>query len=297
MNYTAFLSALRDRRIIPWLILLVGLCILYVPSFYGLSRTLWATEAQGHGPIVLMIALWLIGRRWREIFAEGEDIRTCPILGWPILFICLLAYAVGRSQGIAFLEIGSFIGVLIGCFLLLRGFRQLKLVWFGLFFMFFMLPLPMDFVSAVTQPMKIAVSYATEILLYYAGYPVARSGVILHIAQYQLQVADACAGLQTLFTLESMGLLYLNIVRHSSALRNIILAILIIPISFCANVIRVSSLTLITYYFGDEVGQGFFHKFAGLVLYLSALLLIVGTDSFLRVLAEKRRLKEVADGH
>ena len=38
--------------------------------------------------------------------------------------------------------------------------------------------------------------------------------------------------------------------------RNVTLAILIVPISFTANVIRVMVLTLITYHFGDEAGQG-----------------------------------------
>ena len=55
------------------------------------------------------------------------------------------------------------------------------------------------------------------------------------------------------------------------------------PISFTANVIRVIVLTLITYHFGDEAGQGFFHGFAGMVLFLSALMLIIGVDSMLQL--------------
>ena len=43
------------------------------------------------------------------------------------------------------------------------------------------------------------------------------------------------------------------------------------------------SLTLITYYFGDEAGQGFLHGFAGMVLFLSALMLIISADSLLRI--------------
>jgi exosortase/archaeosortase family protein len=54
------------------------------------------------------------------------------------------------------------------------------------------------------------------------------------------------------------------------------------PISFTANVLRVMVLCLITYHFGDAAGQGFLHGFAGLVLFLSALLLIMGMDSLLR---------------
>jgi exosortase/archaeosortase family protein len=70
------------------------------------------------------------------------------------------------------------------------------------------------------------------------------------------------------------------------------LAILIVPISFTANVIRVMTLSLITYHFGDEAGQGFLHGFAGMVLFLSALMLIIGFDTVLqtteRILSRNR---------
>ena len=137
------------------------------------------------------------------------------------------------------------------------------------------------FVDAVTLPMKMAVSYVAESILFAAGYPIARTGVILQIGQYKLLVADACAGLHTLFTLEALGLLYLNLVQRDSLFRNVALAILVVPISFAANVIRVMVLTLITYHFGDGAGQGFLHGFAGMVLFLSALLLIIGVDTLL----------------
>ena len=139
------------------------------------------------------------------------------------------------------------------------------------------------------MPMKIAVSYVAEAVLFALNYPIARSGVLLQIGPYQLMVADACAGLQTLFTLEAMGLLYLNLLRHESLLRNAFLAIAIIPIAFTANVIRVMVLTLVTYYWGDAAGQGFLHGFAGMVLFMSALLLIMALDSMLRFMSKIRR--------
>ena len=172
--------------------------------------------------------------------------------------------------------------MLAAILLLMGGGAALKVQWFPLFFMLFMIPLPGQIVDTVTMPMKMAVSYVSENVLFWFGYPIGRTGVILHIAQYKLLVADACAGLQTLFTLEALGLLYLNIIRHDSLFRNIALAILIVPISFTANVIRVMVLTLITYHYGDEAGQGFLHGFSGMVLFLSALLLIVFVDSLLR---------------
>jgi exosortase B len=160
---------------------------------------------------------------------------------------------------------------------------------FPIFFMIFMIPLPQDLVGLITGPLKSAVSAVASQLMYWMGYPIARSGVILTVGQYQLLVADACAGLNSMFTLEALGLLYMNIINHTGMARNVTLAALIVPISFVANVIRVIILILVTYHFGDAAGQGFVHGFAGMVLFMVALTLILMVDKVLDLIF--RRLK------
>lgn len=271
----------------PWLIVLAGLSLLYVPSFIDLLTGIWSSQEQAHGPIVLGVSLWLLYRQWPEMLGRSAG-RPTSAAGWPILAFGLLLYILGRSQDILIFEIGSLIWVLAAIGLIFRGTAAVKAQWFALFFMLFMIPLPGAVVDAVTMPMKLAVSNVAEHVLYWAGYPIARSGVILQIGQYKLLVADACAGLHTLFTLEALGLLYLKLTHSESALRNTLLAILIVPISFAANVIRVMVLTLITFHYGDAAGQGFMHGFAGMVLFASALLIILGVDLLLR--AAQRQL-------
>lgn len=276
-------SAGWRRQLLILLPIITGLIVLYLPSLVDLFRGVWSTDQQAHGPIVLGIACWLIYRKWPEMVRLSEDQPRNPSIGWAIFIFGLLLYVIGRSQDILAFEVGSVVWLFSGILLLTRGKNAFKAQWFPLFFMLFMIPLPGPLVDFLTMPMKMAVSYVAENVLFWADYPVARTGVILQIGQYKLLVADACAGLHTLFTLEALGLLYLNIIRHDSVLRNITLAILIVPISFTANVIRVIVLTLITYHFGDEAGQGFLHGFAGMVLFLSALLLIIGVDSLLQL--------------
>jgi exosortase B len=276
------------RAVLPeWWPVFLGLAILFVPTFYDLFTGPWIGEEQGHGPIIFGLALWLIYRKWPEVLAATTPPRS-SWTGWPILAIGLVAHLLGRSQHILMLEIVSIILVMAAVLLVKRGGRALFMLWFPFFFMIFMVPLPSEFVAAVTMPMKMAVSWATEHLLFAFGYPISRSGVILQIGQYQLLVADACAGLQTLLTLEALGLFYLNLMRHPSAFRNIGLALFIVPISFSANVIRVVVLTLITYYFGDAAGQGFLHGFAGMVLFVTALVLILSIDSALQWTIRRR---------
>lgn len=275
-----------SASLLSWLILSCGLALMYVPSFVDLFQGLWSSDEQGHGPIVFGLSVWLFWRKYPELRALPDVGKSW--LGFLLVAIAGFMFSLGRSQGILIFEIGSLIWMIAGCLVLLKGTNAIRVAWFCLFFMAFMIPLPGAMVDALTAPMKMAVSYVAEFALYGMGYPIARTGVVLQIGPYQLLVADACAGLHTLFTLEALGLLYLNLVRHASVFRNVTLAILIVPISFCANVIRVMTLTLITYYFGDEAGQGFLHGFSGMVLFMSALLLIIGADSLLRFSAERR---------
>ncbi|KAB8041450.1 exosortase B [Janthinobacterium aquaticum] len=287
-----------DRSALPawlptWLPLVLGGLAMLAPSLVGLFRGIWSTEEQAHGPIILALSLWLIYRKWPEVLARTADAPPSHS-GWPLLAVSLLLYVLGRSQQILSLEILALIATGLALLLIKRGAPAARMLWFPFFFMLFMVPLPLPLVTTLTMPMKMAVSYVTEHLLFWAGYPIARTGVILQIGQYQLLVADACAGLQTLLTLEALGLFYLNLVRHTSPFRNIVLALLIVPISFTANVIRVMVLTLITYYFGDAAGQGFLHGFAGMVLFVSALLLILSIDSLLQWIVRRRQRKTTA---
>ncbi|AVR95974.1 exosortase B [Pseudoduganella armeniaca] len=268
-----------------WLPIAAGFLLLLVPTLYRLFTGAWATEEQAHGPIILGLSVWLM---WRNLpIVQGRPVQPSKA-GWALLALGLPMYILGRSQQILSFEILSLEIVAVAIVLLKRGMPTLRAQWFPFFFMLFLVPLPGPIISALTMPMKMAVSYVTEHLLYAAGLPIARSGVILQIGQYQLLVADACAGLQTLLTLEALGLFYLNVVRHTSAFRNLALALLIIPISFTANVIRVVVLTLVTFYLGDAAGQGFLHGFAGMVLFVTALILILSIDSLLQWIVRRR---------
>lgn len=253
-----------------------GLLVLLLPSYFMLSQTVWGSDEQGHGPIILGVTAWLAWNRRDMLLAIPDE--PAPV-GWVVLFVGLVLYVVGRSQAVDTLEVAAHIPILASVLLLTKGQRGLRWGAFLLFFMLFTVPLPGILVQAITTPLKIVVSHVAEALLHGVGYPVARSGVILYVGQYQLLVADACAGLNSMFTLEALGLLYMNLMNYTSIKRNVILAVLVIPIAFVANVIRVIVLVLVTFHFGDSAGQGFVHSFAGMVLFMVALLLMLATDS------------------
>lgn len=257
----------------------VGLLAMYVPTYIALDTYVWNVVGQGHGPIMLGLAIWLAWQR------KSQLVRLPPLSarlsGTVALALGLATYVVGRSQDILFLDTASQLFVLSGTLLLYKGTAGLKTMWFPIFFLIFIIPLPGSVVAAITSPLKTGVSHVSEYLLYHTNYPIGRSGVTLTIGPYQLLVADACAGINSIFALEAIGVFYMSIANHSNKARNIILASLIIPISFISNVTRVIVLVLITYYFGDEAGQGFAHGFAGILLFMAATALTIGADTLL----------------
>jgi exosortase B len=272
----------NDPILVSGAIVALGLLAMFLPVFYDLARTVWATDEQGHGPIILCVSAWLCWHRRAQLRAAAERATPATGLGaWALLAGSLLLFVLGRVENLLTFQMAALIPLLTAAAALTYGWEVAKAAAFPIFFLIFAIPLPGAVVDMLTQPLKRGVSYVAEQILYQFGYPIARSGVVLVVGQYQLLVADACAGLNSLFTLESLGLLYLNIVGHTSRWRNLMLALLILPISFSANVVRVCILVLVTYYFGDEAGQGFVHGFAGMVLFLVGLMLMLATDKLL----------------
>ena len=263
--------------------LVLGLAALYGPTYWDLMFGFWASESQGHELLVVAVSAWLFHRRFgalRELASPGR-----PVIASIVLAIGLTAYVAGRYLSQLHInsriELSSQFLVLLALLLAYRGWRGVAVVWFPLVFLLFAMPLPGSLVAAVTMPLKQAVSASAVALLGLLDYPIGRSGVLITIGQYQLLVAEACAGLQTLFTLEAMGLLYVNLMAYRSAWRTVLMSLLAVPTAFVANVVRVTTLILVTYHFGDAAGQGFVHGFAGILLFVVALGLLIGLNQLL----------------
>ena len=269
----------------PWLIALTGFAAMYLPIYWWASQGIWQSEEQGHGAIILAVLLWLF---WDMRHALAQlPVRPSASLGWPVFAFGLLLYLTGRMFGISILEFGSQPLVVAGALLLMRGKSALRLAWFPILYFVFMIPLPSVIVDAITGSLKQWISVIVEQLLYVAGYPIARTGVILSIGPYQLQVADACSGLHSMFSLAALGTLFMYIMGRKPKLHMAIMLLLILPIAFAANIVRVMALVLITFYLGDEAGQGFLHGAAGMVLMLIALMFFFLLDKVLDALLLK----------
>jgi exosortase B len=262
-----------------WAPIVLGLLAAYLPTGIDQARTSWRSDELAHGPLIALAVAWLLWRSRDAVFPTATLPR--PALGAALLAAGLALYVLGRSQQIPLLEVGSLIPVAAGLLLAFFGARALRAAAFPLFFLVFMLPLPGVLLEAVQTLLKAQVSELTEHILYAAGLPVARRGVLLTVGQYHLLMADACSGLHSMISLAALGVLFVHLVGRAGRVHNALLLASILPIAFAANVARVLVLALLTYHFGDQAGQGYLHAGAGFLLFAIALGSLMTVDALL----------------
>jgi exosortase len=271
----------------PLLVLLAGVAALLLPTMYDVARLTWTTEQGGHAPIIVATGVWLLFRELKSTSIKARPGK--PWIGSLALTGSLTVYVVGRITGILELEALAMYASILSAFYLLVGGALLRALWFPILYLAAALPPPDTVVSLITQPLKIGISQFAVTLLHGAGYPIASSGVTIQIANYQLLVAAACAGLNSIITLSAICLFYVYLRHRSDLTAFLVVGLLIVPVAVFSNFMRVIILVLVTYYFGEAAAQGFLHDFAGLTLFLIALLSIIGVDSLFTSVRARRK--------
>lgn len=261
-------------------ILLLGLASIAVPTLLFVAQESWSKEEGSHGPIVLFTGLWLLWRQWPE--ARELAARPRSLVAGVILAACLVFYAFSRITQIVELEGYAMYACLLAVLYTLVGAQAMKRMWFPLFYLTFIFPPPETLVAAVTLPMKTELSKAAVKFLGLLGYPIGGEGVMIYIGQYELLVAAACSGLNSIISLSAISLFYIY-VRHQADWRYAaLLVFLIVPVALLANFIRVLILILLTYHSGEAAAQGFLHNFAGVFMFAVALIAIYLADEAIR---------------
>lgn len=276
-------------------LLAIGLLATILPTLYSVATQSWTQESGVHGPLVLATAVWLVWRNWASIVEEARPGNM--LIAVPVVVVGAALYIFGRAYNFLMIEVAALLLALLAIAYAFVGHKVLLKLWFPIFYLGFLIPLPGWVLDSMTQPLKILVSDIVTWLLSALGYPISQVGVTLYIAQYQLLVEDACAGLNSIISLTAVGLFYIYLMHNASWRYSLLLLAFLLPIAIAANVIRVIILVLLTYYFGNEVAQGYLHDFAGIVTFVSALLLFFLLDQILTPIRRRLNPNSQEDSH
>jgi exosortase len=109
---------------------------------------------------------------------------------------------------------------------------------------------------------------------------VMREGNIIMLPLTTLEVADACSGIRSLISLLALAVAYAFFLKITP-LRRTLLILAAIPIAIFTNALRVIGTGLLAQYWGAKAAEGFFHEFAGMAVFVLAIVLLVSLGACL----------------
>lgn len=276
------------RRIVArgWFLWL-GAAILALPTLATLAREYWSIETGGHGPIVLATGIWLLARQRHAVAAVAE--RGDPRLTALLLVPALIGYVFARITGMLGIECMGVYVAFAAIFYYHAGWRALRLLWFPLVYLLFMFPQPETLILPFSHMLKLGLSSAAVSLLSWLGYPVGHGGVVIYVDRYELLMATACSGLNSLIGLGAIGIFYAYMRYDGDWRASLPLLLTLAPIAVFANFVRVLLLILVTWYFGERVAQVYVHDIAGILLFMLAVALLLLADAIIGHVRRRRR--------
>jgi exosortase len=256
--------------------------VLYYPLFSYLYNKRWDTVDYTHAYFILPLSLWLIWRKRREIkniYREASPDKM-NLFSFFVLLTGILMFIFGWQKDYIFIQTLSLIPLLFGLTGFLYGTKMSKTLSFPILYLLLLVPPPFGILDSITLPMRYGISVLAEKILFFLHYPISREGLLLKIGYNDIFMGAPCSGFRSLITMFSLVLVYVYISK-GSLLKKFVLTSLIIPMALFGNLVRVITLCLITFYFGEEAGQGFFHNFSGIVIFIITLLGLMGAESLL----------------
>ena len=254
---------------VGWVSALLVAC--YGPILFSLVRIWYDDPDMGHGFFVPVIAGYIAWKKRDEI---ADRIPNPNWWGLAIMVWGALQLYVATLGAELFLARTSFVISIIGAVLMLGGTKYLKVFGFPLFLLFFMVPIPAIIYNQVTFPLQLIASSAAESGISLLQIPVLREGNVLELSSTKLNVVEACSGIRSLLTLTFLSLVYGYFFEKRTWVR-VVLFFSTIPIAIIANAGRVT-LTGVVSQFNPDLAEGFFHEAQGWVIFMVALVILVG---------------------
>ncbi len=259
---------------LPWTKLIwFGVLLIagYAPVLWRLVQQ-WDRDADmGHGFFVPVIAAFIAWQKRDELAA----LRAEPNW-WGLVVVAYggLQLYLATLGAELFLARTAFVISLAGAVLLLGGMPFIRKLAFPLFLLFFMVPIPAVVYNRITFPLQLLASRVAGAALSLLQIPVLREGNILELPEQRLSVVEACSGIRSLLSLTFLALVYGYFFEKRNWMRTLLFAATI-PIAIVANGSRVTLTGVLTEY-KPELAEGFFHSASGWVIFMVALLILIG---------------------
>ena len=213
----------------------------------------FANEAARRGPVAVRSGIWL----GSFLIALGLLIKLATIY---------IPFPAASDYG--------FLLTLAGVCAGLAGTGVLRRYWFALFFLIFMVPLPVALYSSIANPLQLLVSQMATALLNVVNIPALCEGNLITLpGDNQLFVAEACSGMRQLTGFLALTTAWAYLSARPTWHRGLLIASSI-PIAMTANIVRVTLTGVVSHSFDPKYASGAFHTIEGLAMMGLGLLML-----------------------
>jgi exosortase len=269
---------------------------IFWPSLSQLPH-IWDVDPNySHGFVVPAAFLLFALRQWKRVGPPvAANVSAADVTAGMIRIVAGLAiHFACHLQNILFFDVVGMILLLTGLTIVVAGKRRYRAYAFPLWFLIFMVPLPMVWYQTLAIGMQHIASAVSTAVFTLCGIPAYREGCYVSIPGYQMEVGAACSGLRQLAAIVALSLAVGHL-SHRTAYFKWALGLLAVPIAIAANCIRVTLTGFILMGFGREWAEGVYHTLEGLAIVGVAALLILLTAWWLSRYAICRFSPEVGD--
>lgn len=254
------------RRLLPVAVLAALVGALYWQAILDLVHAWETDDNYSHGFLVPVFSAYLV---WKD----REELRALAPrgswLGLPIILLGLGALVLGEIGAEFFTSRCSLILLLGGLIMFHLGWDFLKVLAFPLLFLLFAIPLPAIVFNAVAFPLQQIAARNAAWTLELLSIPVFLDGNVIHLSHNTLGVTEACSGIRSMVSLLTLAMVWAYVALNG-VWSKVVLVASAIPITMAANSLRVIVTAVIAQLFGMEYAEGFYHDFAGWLIFLVA---------------------------
>jgi exosortase len=246
----------------------VGLLVLCFAHYLGWMWRIWLrSDYYGHGPLIPVIAGYLVYTRRRELAQAAE---TGHMWGVPFIAGGLLVQTAAMYQDVNFPQGFALIAVVFGLTVLLRGWDAARVVSFPIAFLAFMVPMGRILVNQLSLPLQLGSTKLAVLVPMLMGVPVEVRGTTIDIPEYTFEVAEACSGLKSSIAMSALAALFAYLIV-APPWKRVVVFVAGLPVALLANAGRITLTLMLAKSFGAEAAEGFFHSFSGVLVFVLGL--------------------------
>ena len=244
-----------------------------IPALPLLSRIWQQSEYFGHGYLIPMVSVLLLYANRKQI-ARALRTGRAPALGFVAVFLAASLEALAVSSQVATVA-GAGIPLLLLAAAWAVGGRDLfRATGLPVAFLLMMVPPPGFVTDSILVDLKLIVTRAAVSILHVFEVTIAATGNQIHVPGYELFVADACTGLNSIVTLIPLGVIVAYFLSRGIWRRLLVVAS-IVPLAVAANIVRVIVTVLAVDRVGIEVAEGWLHEGFGVTTFVVGTLALV----------------------